>query len=264
MLELVVAERFGRRMTNGKTWPCELECARADGSGVELVAKFSVGCERRVGGLIVEAISAMLAADLDLPVPEPLLVSFDDDFIQCLSAAHVELAQRMRASSPVAFGSSKLPPGFTVLPIGKPIPVAVRQQAAEIFAFDCLIQNPDRRADNPNLLFDGRSFAIFDHELAFITTGIIGWQPPWKMGSLQAINSNRHVLFAELSGRAHDLTRLEGAWQAITDQQLENYRRALPAEWADDGGAAGKALGFVAELRDNIRPALAEIVRVLA
>jgi hypothetical protein len=264
MLELVTAERFDRRMSSGKTWPCQLDCVRTDGSNVELVAKFSAGCERRLGGLVVEAIAAMLAADLDLPVPEPLLVSFDNDFIQCLPAAQAELAQRLRASSPVAFGSSKLPPGFSVPPIGKTIPVAVRQQAAEIFAFDCLIQNPDRRPDNPNLLFDGRSFAIFDHELALITTGIIGWQPPWKVGSLQAINGDRHVLFAELSGRTYDLTRLEGAWQAITDQRLENYRKALPVEWVDDAGAAGQALGFIAELRDNIRPALAEIVRVLA
>jgi hypothetical protein len=81
---------------------------------------------------------------------------------------------------------------------------------------------------------------------------------------LQAINGDRHVLFAELSGRTYDLTRLEGAWQAITDQRLENYRKALPVEWVDDAGAAGQALGFIAELRDNIRPALAEIVRVLA
>ena len=206
----------------------------------------------------------MLAADLDLPVPEPFLVSFDEPFIQCLPPAQAELAARLRASSPVAFGSSKLPPGFTLLPTGKSIPVAVRQQAVEIFAFDNLIQNPDRRPDNPNLLFDGRSFAIFDHELAFMTEGIIGWKPPWQPGALQAINGNAHVLFTGLSGKNYDLSRLEGAWQAVTDQRIQHYRHALPAQWKEDSGVADQALGFVAALRDNIRPALAEIVRVLS
>lgn len=264
MLELVRAERFDRRMSSGKTWPCLLGCVRTDGTKIELVAKFSRCCERGVGGLAIEAIAAMLAADLGLPVPEPFLVSFDNDFIQCLPPTQADLAARLRASSSVAFGSLKLPPGFAVLPIGKSIPASVKQQAAEIFAFDCLIQNPDRRPSNPNLLFNGRNFAIFDHELAFMISGIIGWQPPWNVGALEAINSDRHVLFAGLSGKEYDLIRLGGAWQAISDQRLKDYRQTLPVEWADGADAVKLALGFMAELRENVHPALAEVVRVLA
>lgn len=263
MLELVKAERFDRRMSTGKTWPCLLGCIRTDGTKVELVAKFSGGCERGVSSLAIEAIAAMLAADLDLPVPEPLLVSFDYDFIACLPAEHAKLASRLHASSPIAFGSSKLPPGFAVLLDGEPIPTSARQQAAEIFAFDCLIQNPDRRPSNPNVLFDGQNFAIFDHELAFMTTGIIGWRPPWKVGGLVSIKSSQHVLFPGLSGKVYDLSRLENAWQALSDQRLGEYRHVLPIEWVDGTDAVDRALGFVVELRDNIKLALAEVVRVL-
>jgi len=264
MLDRVTAHRFDRRMNSGKTWPCLMACERADGSEIEVVAKFSAGCERGVGGLVAEAIGAMLAADLDLPVPEPVVAAYDDALIEALPVTEQAVAERLRSSTRAAFGSVKLPAGFSSLPIGKSIPVAVRQHAAEVFAFDCLIQNPDRRPQNPNLLFDGRSLAIFDHEFAFMTTGIIGWQPPWQTGALRGVGPTAHVLFSTLSGRRYDWARLQGAWAAISDARLAEYRAVLPPEWAADAGVADAALALIAQVRDNIRPALAEVSRVLA
>ena len=162
------------------------------------------------------------------------------------------------------FGSNKLPPGFALLPRDKAIPQTLRAQAAEIFAFDALIQNPDRRPENPNCLLDGRSFAIFDHERAFITRGIIGWRPPWHLGALDGMKGpNRHVFHAGLQGTTPDFNRLMGAWQAISDARLREYRLALPLAWSDAGGVAEETLGYIASVRDNIEPALAEVVRVM-
>ncbi len=205
-----------------------------------------------------------LAADLDLPLPEPLLVDFDAEFVELMRARDPSAAERAAQSIPVAFGSSKLPPGFTILPRDKAIPQAVRSQAAEILAFDALIQNPDRRVENPNCLFNGRDFAIFDHELAFMTQGIIGWRPPWQPGGLDWIKGPvPHVFYNELQGKASDLTRFKGAWLALSDQRLQAYRQALPPAWANDGGVANEALGYIAQVRDNIDSALAEVGRVL-
>lgn len=264
MLDLVTAVRFDRRMGSGKTWPCLLSCARADGEETEVVAKFSAGCERQVGGLIAEAIAAILAADLALPIPQPLVVEFDAEFVELIRLRDPALAERAAASLLVAFGSSKLPPGFALLPRGKSVPQTLRPQAAEIFAFDALIQNPDRRQENPNCLLDGRSFAIFDHELAFITRGIIGWRPPWEVGALATLNGlKEHVFFADLQGKPLDFGRFKGAWEAISDARLREYRRALPEAWADDHGIADESLNYIASVRENIDPALAEIARVL-
>ncbi len=262
MLGRLTAVRFDRRMASGKSWPCQLAGLDPDGDEKEVVAKFSDGCERKVAALAAEAIAAMLAADLDLPVPEPHLVSFDDEFIDLIPEAECELVARMRASVPVAFGSTKLPPGFSTLPRENAIPRALRQQAVEIFVFDELIQNPDRRPENPNCLLDGNNFAIFDHELTFVTEGIIGWQPPWEPGSLWAANG--HVFFPDILGRQLDLRRLKGAWEAISDNRLGQYRQALPTEWNDDNGVADSALEYLAQVRENLDPVLAEIERVLA
>ncbi|MGH9799253.1 MAG: HipA family kinase [Blastocatellia bacterium] len=138
MLDLVTAIRFDRRMSSGKTKPGLLACIKADGDEVELIAKFSAGCERRAIALAVEGIAAMLAADLDLPIPEPFCVKVDDEFIRTITDP--DIAELARNSAPVAFGSKKLPAGFSTFPVNKSIPQALIDQAADIFAFDALIR----------------------------------------------------------------------------------------------------------------------------
>ena len=74
MLTPVTATTFHRPMGVGKTAPSLVTCVSADGSEVELVVKFAGGCEAGIGSLLREAVAALMAADLDLPVPEPFLV----------------------------------------------------------------------------------------------------------------------------------------------------------------------------------------------
>ena len=89
--------------------PVRLACETAVREEVEVVAKLSARCDRGVTALVAEAIAAMLAADLDLPVPEPFLVRLEPDFVDAI--ADSEVAAIARNSSPLAFGSKKLPPG---------------------------------------------------------------------------------------------------------------------------------------------------------
>jgi len=211
----------------------------------------------------MEALAALLASDLDLPVPEPFLVLLDEDFIN--SVTDSAAADQMRRSNRVAFGSKQLPPGYTTWPQGKSIPRDVLTLAAEIFAFDALIANDDRRMDNPNCLFRGSSVAIFDHEMAFFTEGIVGWIPPWERGGLEHLRGpGRHLFGDQLRSKALNLDRLAGAWLAVSDSRLEEYFDALPDEWSEADVQAERALTHVAMVRDNIEAALNEVRRVLA
>src|SRR4030067_725836 len=106
------------------------------------------------------------------------------------------VAEMARRSHPISFGSKHLPPGYTSWPVGKAIPKDAIATAAEIFAFDALIVNDDRRPVNPNCLLSGSSLAIYDHEMAFFSEGIIGWQPPWVLGSLEIFKKTRPSLFS--------------------------------------------------------------------
>lgn len=164
MLQTATAIRFDKSVSSGKTKPGVFVCGLADGSEVELIVKFAGGCEMRERALATEAIAAMMAADLDLPVPEPFVVVLEPGFVDHIP----DLAIRERAKGlPIpAFGSKKLPPGYSTIVDGRAVPTALVQTAAEILAFDTFIVNPDRTAANPNCLTNGRAFAIYDHELA--------------------------------------------------------------------------------------------------
>jgi len=121
-----------------------------------------------------------------------------------------------------------------------------------------------RRPVNPNCQSDGRTFAIFDHELAFMWHGIIGWKPPWQVGGLEPLKEpTQHIFFRDLHGKSFDFGRMSGAWQAVSDSRLQEYREALPLDWSEDGDCAEEILGYVAEVREHIDAALAEVTRVL-
>lgn len=260
MLDYVDAVRFDRRMNRGRTWPCLIACSHVDGEEIEVIAKFS-GPEMSVSGLAKEAISAMLAADLEIPVPNPLLVRFDDDFIDLVALVDREMGTRLRGSVKIAFGSTKLPPGF-ILPNSSFTDATVRAEAAEIFAFDALIQNPDRKTDNPNCLHNGRSFAIFDHELCFVFDTLF-WSPPWELGSLDFLK-NQHVFYPGLVGRTHDLNRLKDAWRGIPNLRFDEYLHALPIEWLTNRGNVDEIIPYLKCVRDNIDSAMVEITRILS
>ena len=256
MLEQVTAVRFDRRMGSGKTWPCLLSCLKADGEEVEVIAKFSVGPERQVGGLIAEAIAAMLAADLDLPVPEPLLVEFDTEFVELIKLRDADLANRASRSVPVAFGSSKLPPGFTSLPRDKGIPQTLRAQAAEIFAFDALIQNPDRRISNPNLWAKSERIGVYDHEQAFsfLALPIIGGSPgPWAAARHpEAFRFlEQHVFYASLRGGRLDLGPFQQKLSSLTEERLRASLAAVPLEWLSKSDFHLRVFSYLMEARQQ-------------
>lgn len=263
MLSHVTAVRFDGRVQSGRTVPCRLTCEAADGTEIEVVAKFSDGCDRKVTALVIEAITAMLAADLDLPVPEPFLVTLEPEFIAGIPDETV--ATMARRSNPIAFGSKHLPPGYTSWPLEKAIPKDALATAAEIFVFDVLIVNDDRRPENPNCLFSGSSLAIYDHEAVLFTKGIIGWRPPWEKGSLESFKRTpRHLFFEQLSEKEVNFDRFAGAWLAVTDKRLEAYRAALPDAWNAAKQDANDALMYIGQVRDNIEAALQEVRRVLS
>lgn len=224
MLEKVEATRFDRAMTKGRTMPLLLAAEYSDGSSVELIGKFSHGGNIGAIGLAREAIGAMLAADLGLPVPNPLLITISDAFIE--TVPNPDAADLLRQSLRVGFGSSKLPGGYVVWPDGNGVSKRMLAQAAEIFAFDALIQNADRHPKN-------------------------------------MAHPDRHVFFTAIKGQTLDFSRLIGAWEAISDARLAQYQAALPAQWNGASDMIGKVLGFVRELRDNIRPAMMEMQKVL-
>lgn len=262
MFERVEAIRFDRMMTNGRTRPMLIVCEDAD-EEVELVAKFSEGCS--VGGLIREALTAMLAQDLGLPVPAPYLVELSADFIDSIPDPTV--ADFLRKSDSFGFGSRRLPNGYAAwIEPGGRMPGGLEQEAIEILALDCWLTNADRHIRNHNLLTNGKHFAIFDHELALMTRLNLFWHEPWQVDALEGARPPLdHVFFKHLRGRADcPIEAMSARLAALTDQRINAYADALPPSWAAQAQTVATATAFIMSLRDNLDPAGTELKRALS
>ena len=141
----------------------------------------------------------------------------------------------------------------------------MRPVASGILLFDAIIQNPDRRAENPNCLVRGDDLRIIDHELAFAHRLILLWRASWILGGMNDLAApGRHIFVHELKGAPIDFAPIKSRWTALSDARLQEYGKAIPSEWAAAQADIDAALKLIADARDNIDGCITELGRVLA
>ncbi len=210
MLTRATAIEFSRAVRNGRTKPAMLTCMAPDGTEIEIVAKLSARCEQGVVHLAREVIAACLAGDLELPVPEPILVDLPPDWVKAVPDPDIRAA--MVNSVPVAFGSRWVGPQFVTWNAGVSLRPPMVNVALGIFVFDAIIQNDDRRDGNPNCLVMGEHLRIIDHELAFAHSQLLFWEPPWQLGGLQRLaRPGAHILRDKLRKHPCDFAPIRAA-----------------------------------------------------
>ena len=261
MVSTIKAVTFVKALRSGRTCPCLMLCESDDGAQTETVVKLYSGKESTRAGLTRELLASLLAQDLDLTVPTPFLVEVDADFHTGISDP--ELAERFRNSPGLNFGTRHLGVGYTTWLQERSIPSSLLQDASEIFAFDLLIQNPDRRKDKPNLLRKGDELVIFDHEMAFsFLYALVSNEYPWE-GRAMDFTKN-HVFYGGLKGSRLSWDRMQGALEAVNDRRLGMYVNALPADWRKDiGNTAERIQDYLKQARDNSKALFQRITEVL-
>ena len=252
---------FVRRIGNGKTKPAILACEQGDAS-IEVVAKLAAGCEQAETSLAMEVVSAMLAGDLAIPIPEPFFLRLDSAFVDAIPDR--EWAEMARHGPSIAFGSRLLPSAYSAWVSGT-VPVGnMTATAANILLFDAVIENPDRRAVNPNCLVRGDEIRVFDHELAFPVM-LIGASKPWVLGALQFMEQpGMHIFRDALRGREIDWQPIIDRWRGLSDGQLDDYETVLPPEWNGARAAFRAAIDKIKAVRENIDGCVAEVRRVVS
>ncbi|MEZ5566494.1 MAG: HipA family kinase [Gammaproteobacteria bacterium] len=265
MLRRATAVQFVKPMSTGRNRPILLDCQLETGLRVSVVAKCASG-ECGVSGLVREALAAVLASDLGLPVTEPLIVDIPNELVDTIPATFAQVITDLSNSTVPAFGSKLIPPGYAVLPVGFRIPEACLDSAAAIFAFDALLLNVDRKVSNPNLQFNGKDFALFDHELALVVAAIGGLTPyPWSLNALGFLTQgpSEHVLYRALRGKDIDWAPIQTAWEAMSVDRSVAIAEALPAEW-NCVEEVMEINRYIERLTENIPAAFAEVRRVLS
>lgn len=262
MLKQVTAVRFIKRMGSGRTFPCLLECEDDHGCSYELVVKYSANLYDRERNLAFEALAAMLAADLGLPLPEPFIVYLEPEFISVVSDAEVKAA--MQRSSPFAFGSTFVH-GYTAWPHSQKIPKSMTSVAAEIYVFDQIIANSDRRPERPNCLFSGDQPLIFDHELTFMMDRILFWKQPWVEGGFDNSVARENHIFAGpyYEEPPQNLDRFVAAWESLDTNRFVQYVEALPQAWLYDQNHLSQLKSYLDAVKQNIRVVAQNALKVL-
>ena len=257
--------RYDRPADNGRTQPLRVAVETDDGEEFEVFLKPSAATpDLGVEGLANEVLAACVGGHLGLPLCQPLLVELSPEWIASLQDA--ALQAKLTRSNPVAFGSVAAGAGWRPWLRADTMTFERREVAQRILAFDALIENPDRRPSNPNLLVKNADFRIIDHEMAFRIRMLIPRPKPWAAGGLARLTAPDcgHVFAAGLKGvKALDLAPVRDSWSALSDEVLADFEAALPDQWAEAANAVADALTHLRAVRDRVDDCLAEIERVL-
>ena len=252
-------------LKNGRNRPLLLNCQNSAGESFEVVTKFR-GREMDERSQLVELVSALLADDLGLDVPRAAVVDVTTDFADIIPDEND--AKMVYNSAGLNFGSIHLGQGFTTWPPERAPHGAQRDQAAEIFAFDTLIQNPDRRAQNPNLWSRSDRLGVYDHEQAFsfLFLPIIGGPPrPWNPAD-QATGFpflENHIFYGSLRGSKFDLDPFEEKLGDLSVSKLQHYVDSVPAIWREGNDLCEQIRAYLQEARQERKKLIGFVKHIL-
>lgn len=231
MLLTLTAVYLHKFVESGRNRPGIFGCVDDHGQNAgDYVVKLAGAMDTRERGPSSELIASHLAAHLGLLRPEPAAVMLHPDLIGWLSVQKPDLARILRASSGLNFGTKLLTDG-ALWPIGRELPDTMLLAAGQIFAFDALIENDDRRQDNQNILVRGDDIFVIDHEAAFSFLYALGrsQSQPWEVRNRPSLL--RHLFYYQLRKRPVDLRSFIARLADLGDTELERIVREVPGEW---------------------------------
>lgn len=229
-IQTIYATEFRYEFGTGRTKPCVFGCVDADGNDAgDIVVKLKGGMDAPELGSFSEHTCSLLARYLDIACAEPFVV--DIDVALSATIPNPAIAERVRKSSGLNFATRYLSPAYPEWIPSMKLSAQELHHAANIFAFDAFVQNPDRRTDKVNLLFKSDTLVVIDHELAFsFALDILPKKELWLVQ--KEIWLRKHVFFTPLHKTTPDWKLLKDRFQQMhKDKIAEHIIHSVPSEW---------------------------------
>jgi HipA-like kinase len=207
--------------------------------------------------LFNEVFGNLLAQELGITTPTPCLVEISSEF---LAANKPNLSEHhQRVQSGLAVATERLE-GLLPIPSDAQLSPDELSQAALIYAFDLLVQNPDRRVDNPNCARHGDRLVAYDFEMSFsFILAILGKEDPWEV-SKHGIN-DKHMFRSALRRTTRANWRyFIRALESLTDERLNCLDQGLPDSWKQN---LTRILGHICDVRSHLSEFELELQRSL-
>ena len=225
------ADYLGALPGPSRTRPIFIECERTqDGGKIEsrpFLVKSLGHPEVSAGSLYAEALGLGLAREFGVATPAPALIELGADFV---NGAQPFVPSGVQLRVGMGVGVEQLT-GFKPLPRDWKMTPALCAPALMIYALDLLIDNADRRIENPNCAFHGATLMAYDFELAFgFLVPLIGRNPqPYQVSQLGI--AHRHVFQQPLLANARDWQPFAARLQSLNAPRLQQLVWNLPPAW---------------------------------
>jgi hypothetical protein len=250
---------------SGRTRPLVLFCAPAsppttepeDEAARSLLVK-AVGLPEITGqALFNEAVGNLLARRLGLEPPEVCLTILTEQFVRAVERQLANDGLRIEAGMAVG---TKFIRGLANFVPGAAPSAEELDQMTLLYAFDMIVQNPDRRLDNPNCgLLDGR-LVPYDFEMCFSFVMALGSPDPCAISTHGL--APRHCCHDTLRSRKASVSwkPMLDALESLTDEELQRIVSAVPPQWQN---AADRVRTHVSTVRDKLDIVELELQRSL-
>lgn len=234
MLRIVTPQLFVKELTSGTTAPLLCLCSDSNSEAiVQYVVKLKTGGRMTPLSLMLELIASLMGTHLGFVLPEPVLVELDSSSMDVFPMQ--PQYDRIKENMGINFGSKFIDNLNSVLPNGA-IPKNLANDAFRVYLFDTFIQNTDRRKDKPNLLQDGISYYLIDHELGFSFTKLLfgGSQNPWLLDSSIDYFLRNHLFFGRIKPDHQLIDEFCDKLLTLDERFWEFVKSNIPAEWFNE------------------------------
>jgi hypothetical protein len=218
VLPRVVGSRYVVPLREGGSLPAVVD---TDGEG-SFVVKFR-GAGQGPKALIAEALVALIAKHIALPVPKPVVAELEDGFGR--GEPDPEIQDILKASVGANFGLEFLHGALAFDP-AVDAKLVSSELAANIVWLDAYVTNVDRTPRNTNVLVCGKRIWLIDHGAAlFFHHRWQGWRERIKSPFPQIAD---HVLLHH----AGDLRAADARLRPLLDEPaLTEIVASIPEEW---------------------------------
>lgn len=179
-----------------------------------------------------ELVGAFIAMELGFNIPAPAIINVSPEFVEVMRG-HTNF-QAASNSLGYNFGNEFMKEGYQALVRGQKIPPELLERLKDLFAFDVLIGNSDRRIEKPNFLTNGKQELIFDHELAFSFTLLLSFlrnKEPWYIKDQEMEWIRQNYCYEVLRGMDIDFSIFVARYSALNPIFWQKVASLVPPDW---------------------------------
>ncbi len=179
-----------------------------------------------------ELLASFMALQLDLPVSVPSLVNFNPSFTSILRTQTSFINARESHGLNMGYRYSS---GYFELVKNQTLSDTQRFQMNQIFPFDVFIGNITRTPENPNLLTDGSSLLMLNHQSVFDFAND-GYQnkTPWEFRPQDIDWIRNHIFFPYFKNKFPDFSIFVNKLPQLDENFWQKAFSLIPDEWKTD------------------------------